>query len=239
MKIFSSRRIFVFLGILFLVSACFSRRQDFRTRILEENLPTETNATPLAGVQETPLPTLQPTSTIVPTFEALPTSLPRVTITATGGNLFIRRGPGLAYDAEGILYKDTSAEIIGRDVLSGWVQVNISDSQATGWISIQTQFSKIDGDLTIIQAFTFEEWPEPAYIKNCTEHDMFIEPAGLYLASLYSNATGENEVQVNPGDYIIYDLFVQGEPEVERVSVREGNMVYVTINGLGVGHKCP
>lgn len=239
MKIFSSRRIFVFLGILFLVSACFSRRQDFQTRILEENLPTETNATPLAGVQETPLPTLQPTSTIVPTFEALPTSLPRVTITATGGNLFIRRGPGLAYDAVGILYKDTSAEIIGRDVLSGWVQVNISDSQATGWISIQTQFSKIDGDLTIIQAFTFEEWPEPAYIKNCTEHDMFIEPAGLYLASLYSNATGENESQVNPGDYIIYDLFVQGEPEIERVSVREGNIVYVTINGLGVGHKCP
>lgn len=102
----------------------------------------------------------------MPTFEALPTSLPRVTITATGGNLFIRRGPGLAYDAVGILYKDTSAEIIGRDVLSGWVQVNISDSQATGWISIQTQFSKIDGDLTIIQAFTFEEWPEPAYIKT-------------------------------------------------------------------------
>ena len=145
----------------------------------------------------------------------------------------------MAYDAVGILYKDTGAEIIGRDVLSGWVQVNIPDSQATGWISIQTQFSKIDGDLTIIQAFTFEEWPEPAYIKNCTEHDMFIEPAGLYRASLYSNATGENEVQVNPGDYIIYDLFVQGEPEVERVSVSEGNIVYVTINGLGVGHKCP
>ncbi len=239
MKIFSSRRIFVFLAILFLVSACFSRRQDFQTRVIEENLPTETTATPLASVQETPLPTLQPTSTIVPTLEALPTLLPRVTITAMSGNLFIRRGPGLAYDVVGILYKDTSAEIIGQDVLSGWVQVNISDSQATGWISIQTQFSKIDGDLTIIQAFTFEEWPEPAYIKNCTEHDMFIEPAGLYLASLYSNATGENEVQVNPGDYIIYDLFVQGEPEVERVSVREGNIVYVTINGLGVGHKCP
>ncbi len=239
MKMFSSRRIFVFLAILFLVSACFSKRQGFQTRIIEEDLPTEATSTPLARVQDTPTPILQPTSTIVPTLEALPTSLPRVTITATGGNLFIRRGPGLAYDSVGILDKDSSAKIIGKDVLSRWVQVNIPNSKSTGWISIQTQFSQIDGDLTTIPDFTFEEWPEPAYIKNCTEHDMFVDPEGLYLASLYSNKTGENEVQVNPGEHIIYDLFVQGEPVIETVSVREGSTVYITVNGLGVGHKCP
>lgn len=239
MKVFSAKYRLIFLLPLFFISSCFRTQPNFQTRTAED--------IPLTAVVDEQIPTVQstftpqPTATIVPTASevVLPTTSTDVMITAINGNLFIRRGPGLVYNDIGVLYKGTSATIIGQDVLSEWVQVNIPNSKSSGWVSVQTQFSRIDGDLTAIPDFTFEEWPEPAYIKNCTEHDMWIDPVELYLESLYSNATGENEVQVNPGEYIVYDLFVTGEPEVERVSVREGITAYITINGLGIEHKCP
>lgn len=239
MKVFSAKYRLIFLLPFFFVSSCFRTQLNFQTRIVED--------IPLTAVADEQIPTVQstftpqPTATIVPTASevVLPTTSTDVMITAINGNLFIRRGPGLEYNSVGVLYEGKKAKIIGRDILSGWVQINIPKSKSIGWVSIQTQFSKITGDLDTVPSFTFTDWPQPAYIKNCTENDMFIEPAGLYLYSLYSNSTGENEVQVNPGEYIIYDLFVSGEPEVTRVSVREGITAYITINGLGIEHKCP
>jgi hypothetical protein len=119
------------------------------------------------------------------------------------------------------------------------VQINVPDLDTTGWVYLHTPYSKIDGDLSKLPNFTFTEWPEPAYIKNCTEHDMFIIPGNIYLPSLYTNAKYLNEVQVNPGTYITYDMFYSDEPEAQTLAVSEGMTGYITVNGHGEGHKCP
>lgn len=233
------RKITSILLLAFLLQGCLFRPQtvDSRPQTVDTESPTATVESSSPTVQTPTLlasPTIAPTATVI-----LPTPLPSVTITAATGNIFIRRGPGLPYNPIGVLRKGASAEVIAQDVLSDWVQINIPDSDATGWVSIQTMYSKVDGDLSQLPDFTFTDWPLPAYIKNCTEHDMFIAPGEIYLPSLYTNAQYKNEVQVNPGTYVAYDLFVPGEPEAQEIEIREGVTAYITINGLGVEHKCP
>ena len=133
--------------------------QDVQPKMTEVQV--EPSFTPTLLVV-TPIPT---GTAIVPTE----TSIPKVTISAEKGNLYIRRGPGVAYDRIGVLYMDTSTEVLARDVLSKWVQVVIPDSDKTGWVSLQTDYSKLNGELSSLPDFTFTEWPVPAYLYNCTE----------------------------------------------------------------------
>jgi hypothetical protein len=196
------------------------------TPTLNRPLPTDTSP---------PLPTLIAAYTPTP----FPTPTPPVRIHAVNGNLHIRRGPGTEYNRIGLLKSGESARVIGQDVLSKWVQVEIPGSDAAGWVSLLTPFTQIEGDLSTVESFTFTDWPQPAYIKNCTEHDLLIGPGDLYLYSLWFNPQYWNEVQVDPGTYSVYDLFVPDEPLIQIVDIREGETVYITVNGLGVYHNCP
>ena len=198
------------------------------TATVEQSLPTATATLPATA---TPGPTSQPSPT--------PEPLPSVRIIAAEGNLYIRRGPGTEYNQVGILKKGESAQVMGRDVLSKWVQVNIPGTEFTGWVSLLTPFTKLEGDLSDIESFTFTDWPLPAYIKNCTEHDLLIGPNELYLYNLYTNGKYLNEVQVDPGRYDIYDLFIDGEPKIQTLDVREGDIIYITVDGSGTEHLCP
>jgi len=198
------------------------------TAAVEQSLPTATATLPATA-------TLGPTSQPSPT----PEPLPSVRIIAAEGNLYIRRGPGTEYNQVGILKKGESAQVMGRDVLSKWVQVNIPGTEFTGWVSLLTPFTKLEGDLSDIESFTFTDWPLPAYIKNCTEHDLLIGPNELYLYNLYTNGKYLNEVQVDPGRYDIYDLFIDGEPKIQTLDVREGDIIYITVDGSGTEHLCP
>jgi hypothetical protein len=219
------------LGILLFVQGCSPAQPQAiidEAPQTEEAVPTET-ATPL------PTPTPDPTATASPT----PEPVLSVRVTAIDGNLYIRRGPGTVYNRIGLLKKGETADVIGQDILSKWVQVNIPNTEITGWVSLLTPFSQIDGDLSAIPAFTFKEWPEPAYIKNCTEHDMLIGPNEIYLYSLWTNSKYLNEEQFDPGVYEVYDLFVPGEPLVQTIDLQEGETFYITLNGLGVEHNCP
>ncbi len=191
-------------------------------------------ASPSSSSTPLPPPTVAPTATVI-----FPTPLPSVIITAVDGNVFIRRGPGMPYNTIGILQKGISVQVIARDILSNWAQIKIPDTDIAGWVYLHTLYTKIDGDLSQLPDFTFTEWPAPAYIKNCTEHDMFITPGNTYLPSLYTNAKFLNEYQVDPGTYIAYDMFYPDEPEAQILEVREGVTAYITINGRGEGHKCP
>jgi hypothetical protein len=189
-----------------------------------------------AHATSTPPPTPTPASTAV---EPSPTPEPTVTVTAVNGNLYIRRGPGTAYDRIGVLNKGETAQVIGRDVLSKWAQIQIPGSEeTTGWVSLLTEFSEIQGDLSLTPSFTFTDWPRPAYIENCTEHDLLILPNELYLYNLYTNDKYLNEVQIDPGTYKIQDLFADGQPVYMTVDVREGQTLYITENALGELHKC-
>ncbi|MBK6647807.1 MAG: SH3 domain-containing protein [Anaerolineales bacterium] len=199
-------------------------------------------ATPTAQpALPTDVPTLPATATPGPTSQpsATPEPLPSIRITATDGNLYIRRGPGAEYNQIGLLTKGESAQVIGRDVLSKWVQVNVPGAEFTGWVSLLTPFTKLEGDLSQVEAFTFTDWPLPAYIRNCTEHDLLIGPNELYLFNLFTNSNYLNEAQVNPGRYDIYDLFLPGEPKIQTVDVREGETVHITVDGSGTEHLCP
>lgn len=229
------RRILAATLTVMLLQACMQVRVD-----APPALPTPQDIETVA-ISEQPAATATSTPTTVPATatEISPTATtqPRVVISAVKGNIFIRRGPDMAFNPIGVLYKDTSAPVIARDVLSNWVQIVIPNSDQKGWISIQTQYSKVDGDLKTLPEFTTTEWPTPAYLRNCTHHQMYILPAEVILLSSFDQP--DNMVWLYPGTYTVYDLEVSGEPEVTTVEVREGVTVEILDDGAGEHRKCP
>jgi len=231
------RSIFIALLFVVLLQACMRGRLDAppalpTARDIETITTEEQVAAPVTPTTKIETPAATATE-IFPTQ----TSLPKVTISAIKGNIFIRRGPDTAFNPIGVLYKDTSAAVIMRDVLSNWVQIIIPNSDKTGWVSIQTDYSKLDGDLKALPEFTPTDWPIPAYLRNCTHHQMYIMPSEIILPSSLANP--ENEVWLYPGTYTVYDIDVPGEPEVLQVDIREGITVEILDDGLGEHRKCP
>jgi hypothetical protein len=226
----------VFLFVL-LLQSCMQVRLDAPPALPTaqdiEKITTEKPETTLAT--STPqINTPDATATaVLPT----PTTLPKVTIRAINGNIFIRRGAHMAYNPIDVLYKDTSAQVIARDVLSKWVKIIIPKSNNTGWVSIQTDYTYISGDLKSLPEITPTDWPIPAYLRNCTHHQMYIMPGEIVLPSTYGQP--ENETWVYPGFYTAYDLDVSGEPEVFQVDIREGMTAEIHDDGLGEHRKCP
>jgi hypothetical protein len=183
-------------------------------------------------------PSITPTLPVAtPTPVPTETSMPKVTISAEKGNIYIRRGPGMAYDRISVLYMDMSTEVLARDVLSKWVQVVIPDSDKTGWVSLQTDYSKLNGELSSLPDYTFTEWPVPAYLYNCTEHDMYIMPGEITVTSYFTHPN--NQVWLNPGRYIVYDDTFSKRPIVKEIDIREGENIAILYDGAGNHHKCP
>jgi hypothetical protein len=175
-----------------------------------------------------------PTRTVTPTA----THPPEVTITAVDGNLYIRRGPGMAYNQIDVLLKGETARALYRDILSKWVQINIpGHPDQTGWISLMTKYSSINGDLSAIPAIQVTDWPVAAYLRNCSFHRMLVMPGGTVIPSLLQYP--ENEVWIYPGSYTVFDYDMPDTPEVMRVEIREGYDIEILYNGAGEKHKCP
>jgi hypothetical protein len=143
----------------------------------------------------------------------------------------------MAFNPIGVLYKNTSAEVIARDVLSNWVQIKIPGSDQTGWVSIKTEYSKIEGEIKDLPDFTITEWPVAAYLRNCTYHQMYVDPFDVVIPT--SLEYPDNEIWIYPGTYIIYDIDVAGDPEVDQIVVREGSNIEILYDGLGRHRKCP
>lgn len=177
----------------------------------------------------------QPTAVIISSSTPFPSA--KVTITAVKGNLFIRRGPGMAYNPIGVLNKGDTLSVLARDVLSNWVQVPLSQSGETGWISVRTKYSSLSGDISKLSGIQVDYWPVAGYVINCSYHEMVLQPGDIIIPSLLSYP--ENEVWVYPGKYTAYDTFVPGSPEVKTIEMREGLEVKILVNGLGEKHKCP
>jgi len=224
---------FTILLCVTLLQACVQVRLDTPAALPTaqniEKIAAEDQATSTTQIE---MPSATPTE-IFPT----PTLLPKVKISAIKGNLFIRRGPDLAYNPIGVLYKDTSAPVLKRDILSKWLQIVIPNSDKMGWVSIQTNYSNVVGEVKDLPEFTPTDWPVPAYLRNCTHHQMYILPSEIILPSSYQ--TPENEVWLYPGSYSVQDLDVPGEPNVLDVNIREGTTVDIHDDGLGEHRKCP
>jgi len=191
---------------------------------------------------EAATPAVEPTSTplVLPTATAAVSEPARteVTVTAAGGNVYIRRGPGLAYNPIGLLADGESAAALARDILSDWVQVEIPvDPGQTGWVSVMTGYISIKGDVSSLPAVQVTDWPVAAYLRNCTYHEMLVQPGGMILPSLLQYP--ENEVWIYPGSYTVYDLDHPDTPEVAAVELREGVEIDIRVDGNDEKRKCP
>jgi hypothetical protein len=221
----------VALLLVFLSQACVQFKVDAPAATpTARDIETPTAELPTAAAA---IETVIPTQTAVPTF----TPAPLVAIHVVKGNLFIRRGPDMAFNPIGVLYKDTSAPAIGRDILSKWVQVEIPGTDKTGWVSIQTSYSQIDGNVESLPEVKPTEWPTPAYLRNCTHHEMYVPEADMIIPSSYKYP--DNEVWIYPGSYTVLDLEISGEPEVMNFTISEGQSVEIREDASGERRKCP
>jgi hypothetical protein len=196
-----------------------------------QTLPPET---PTVRARPTGTPTL---ITPVMSVTVLPT-LASVKITAVKGNLFIRRGPDLSFNPVSVLMDGQSAEALARDVLAEWVQISIpGDPQKTGWISVQSHYSVVSGEVTDLPENQPTYWPDPAYLQNCTHHQMQVDPGEILLPAV--DYFPENDVRVDPGIYTVSDTDVDGSPVVLTVEIREGSEIDIREDGSGERRKCP
>jgi len=242
-KIF--RNASIALLIVFLSQACMQLKADATPAVSTSQDITSPAANEGSNLLSTPTATLEPvvpafaTATLEPVVSVSATAavLTYVTINVVKGNLFVRRGPGMAYNPVGVLYKDTSTAAIARDVLSNWVQVNIPNSNQAGWVSIQTSYSQVEGNVKDLPELTNIEWPQAAYLRNCTYHRMYILPGELVIPP--SLQFPENEIWIYPGQYVAYDIDVAGDPAVADIGIREGSNVEIHNDGLGGHRKCP
>lgn len=236
---FKMKRLVLSAALLtaFLLQACIRMRLD-----VPPSIPTAREIEPLM-TEERPAVVAGLTAIIelsTPTVaDGSPTLvfLPRVTISAVKGNLFIRRGPDMAFNPVDVLYEGTSAKAIARDVLADWVQIEIPNSNKTGWVSVQTKYSQVSGDLNALPGITTTEWPVAAYLRNCTHHRMLIMPGEITLPSYFGSP--ENEIWLYPGTYTVLDYELPDLPEVMEVEIREGLTVDIMDDGLGEHRKCP
>lgn len=226
------RNIFSALLLAVMTQSCL--RMQLNSPALPTPRPIETVSRAEFNPTSTPTETLIPTNTSAP-FTPTPV-LTKVTITAVKGNLNIRRGPDVAFNPIAVLYKGSSATVIAHDVLTKWAQVQIPGSDKTGWVSLLTDYSSVEGDMASLPGFTPDEWPVIAYLINCTHHEMFIMPGEITLPSAYN--VPENEIWLNPGHYTAYDLEVPDLPEVKSFDIREGQEIEIIDDGSGEHRKC-
>ena len=163
---------------------------------------------------------------------------PRVTITAVNGNIFIRRGPDLAFNPISVLTKGQTAVAMARDVLARWLQIKLpGDPQRTGWVTILTSYTSVNGDVQRLPELEQTIWPELASLRNCTHHLMTTDPGSIDIPPI--DYFPDNEVRINPGKYSILDLDVDKYPEVLVVDIREGSAIDILTDGTGEKRKCP
>jgi hypothetical protein len=167
-----------------------------------------------------------------------PTQTPQaVTVAAVKGNVFIRRGPDLAYNSISVLMNGQSATARGRDVLEKWLQISLPDHpEQIGWISIQSHYSVVSGDVKSLPVVEPTDWPVLASVRNCTHHEMRVDPIGIVITT--ADNFPWSDVTINPGVYTIHDIDVRGKPTVMEVEIKEGTQVEIRKDGDGERWSC-
>ena len=231
MTLYSSSKIASLLLILPVLSGCAPRPATA--------VPTVQGLAATPTLVPSPLPPSPTMPFKVATVVVSPTpSLQPVLVAAVKGNLYIRRGPDVAFNPIAVLSAGEQETASARDVLEEWVQIPIpGQPDKSGWVSVQTTFSSVTGDIATLPEVMPTDWPVPAFLRNCTLHDLTAEPGGIDLPALTNFPA--NDVRINPGTYRVYDADVDGNPEVLKVELREGSAVDINIDGDGQKKKCP
>ena len=84
----------------------------------------------------------------------------------------------------------------GRDRISRWIRIELpSQSGVEGWITTETDYTQFYGDVSNLP-FIETEPASPAFIRNCTKHEILILPAEVYLLSKYNKPYNEERFDV-------------------------------------------
>jgi hypothetical protein len=197
-------------------------------------------ATPAASTDTATVAAPQASATTVPTDAATATSTatqgppPVVTVSATGGRLNVRRGPGPEYDFVGAFLDGQSTTVTARNADAKWVLINVPNtSKSLGWITLETQYTSVNGDVTGLPLMQVGP-AVPAYIRNCTGREMMINPLGALLQP--KGSAPENQLQFFPGEYSIIDM--ETEASVGDVTVIEGRTIDIKEDSSGTKYSC-
>jgi hypothetical protein len=234
----------------------------FATLAIQSCAPAVTSSTEAAQVASAPgeIPTWTPrpedlTLTALPTATRLATDTPTATVAPTlvgttpftptpktvsvaikGGNLFVHRGPGLEYNFVGVFYDGDTTIATGRDLINRWIRIQLpSKPSVEGWITTETEYTRIYGDISNLP-FIQTEPASPAFIRNCTKHEILILPTEVYLLTKYD--TPYNEERFDVGVYQVYDTDIPGNVRLDDVSLSEGKTVDIRYDGNGEKSKC-
>ncbi len=184
--------------------------------------------TPTADVQ-----TVSLTQIPSPTVSVVPSAIsPAVTVTVVNGDLSIRTGPDLSFDAIAKLQGGETVTVLARSIMDGWVQIEIpSQAGETGWISIQTNYSIVTGNLLDLPRIDAVEWNVGSYLINCTPHQMIVKPGNTILQP-------QSRVWFTPGTYSVYDMDVDGQPVAANLTVTEHREFHILKDGTRKQWTC-
>jgi hypothetical protein len=188
----------------------------------------------VTGVSPTaPTPPATEVATAQPTATQGPP--PAVTISVVGGRLNVRRGPGPEYDTVAAFLDGQSRMATGRNGDGTWLLISgPNTSTSLGWVIVTTKYTSVTGEVTGLPVVTVAP-AAAAYIRNCTPHEMLVNPIGVLLPGRGSSP--ENQLQFYPGEYSVIDQ--TSESEVASVTVFEGRTVDIRKDSSGTSYTCP
>jgi len=200
--------------------------------------PVEVATTTFQGIATSTYTALPATPTAAASMTPI---LPLVTVTAINGNLYIRRGSGSDFNPIDVLLQGQTVTALGRDILDQWLYIPIpTQAGKFGWVSTLTIYSSVSGqtmDLPVVDS----DLAVPAYIQNCSTHDMIVLPVGVILPPVYQYP--DTIVQFDPGKYTILDYdnpkYNPNSNQGLVVDLVEGELYKVTAMGTAAQHKCP
>lgn len=194
------------------------------------------SATPIVDIQNSsPTATTTPTPTVSITQSS---TLPVVTVTAMNGNVAIRTGPDIVFDAIAELKEGETVTALARSILDGWLQVPIpSQPGEVGWISTKTSYSVVSGNVLGLPRIDVVEWPTGSYLINCTTHRILVQPGDKTLQPV--NDSPRNRVWFSPGVYKVYDVDVEGQPEITTIKLSSHTEVQIVTDGNRQRSECP
>lgn len=223
------------LALALLSQACGGRPQPAAPAVPASALP----AQPQDAGSPTPLPLETSTARIVPTRTPIMASTPgEVSITAVNGDLAIRTGPAVVFDAVDTIRAGQTVTVYARSIQDGWLQVPIASRPGErGWVSSDTGFSRVDGYVLALPLITAVEYPFGGYVINCTAHRLVAEPGDKPLPPV--GEAPANRVWFYPGLYKVYDADIAAGPEITHVKVFEHTEVSIISDGAGTKYTCP
>lgn len=215
--------------------------------VLACNVQTRQPQSTALAPTETSRATEPPASATAQSETAIPLSTPKesatvtsgpppvVTISAVGGRLNVRRGPGPEYDTVGAFLDGQSSVAIARNGDTTWLLINApTGTKSLGWVIITTKYTAVKGAAAGLPVQTVPP-ALPAYIRNCTPHEMLVNPVGIELMS--RNDAPDNQAQFFPGEYTVIDL--TSETELAGITVFEGRTIEIKKDSSGSNFNCP